>query len=78
MVAVFFGMIVVAGAGVAVASHLAAYAQRHWTRQPQLADGTTGALRPRTVRPLGDVAGFGEQLHTSAVRYGYAEARSGR
>lgn len=31
MAAVFVAMVVVAGAGVAVASSLAAYAQRHWT-----------------------------------------------
>ncbi len=30
MAAVFVAMVVVAGAGVAVASSLAAYAQRHW------------------------------------------------
>ena len=78
MVAVFFGMIVVAGAGVAVASHLAAYAQRHWTGRPQVAAEFAGAMRPRAARPLGDVAGFGEQLRPAAERYGYAGARSGR
>ena len=59
MAALFFGMIVVAVVGIAVASGLAAYAQRNWT----------------TSRPLGDVAGFGEQLHDAPVRYGYTEAR---
>ena len=32
MAAVFIGMIVSAGAGVAAASALARYAQRHWAR----------------------------------------------
>ena len=34
MAAVFFGMIVSAGAGVGVASALARYAQRNWVRRP--------------------------------------------
>jgi|1186.fasta_scaffold1267728_1 hypothetical protein len=34
MAAVFFGMIVSAGAGVGVASALARHAQRHWVRRP--------------------------------------------
>ena len=74
MAALFFGMIVVAGVGIAVASSLAAYAQRHWTTsRPQLA--AVGARMNTFSRPLGDVAGFGEQLHDAPVRYGYTGAR---
>lgn len=34
MTAVFVAMVLCAGAGVGVASGLAAYAQRNWTKQP--------------------------------------------
>lgn len=34
MAAVFFGMIVSAGAGVGVATALARHAQRHWVSRP--------------------------------------------
>ncbi|MFC5062235.1 hypothetical protein [Actinomycetospora atypica] len=37
MAAVFVSMVVVAGAGVGVASSLAAYAQRHWKGQARSA-----------------------------------------
>jgi hypothetical protein len=37
MAAVFVSMVVVAGAGVGVASSLAAYAQRHWKGQGRIA-----------------------------------------
>jgi hypothetical protein len=35
MAAVFVAMVVVAGAGVGVASSLAAYAQRNWRNRPE-------------------------------------------
>ena len=78
MAGLFVGLIVVVGMGVAVAASLAAYAQRHWMtgRTPVVAAGTPGpARRSYFVRPLGDVAGFGEQLRDAPLRYGYLEGR---
>ena len=76
MAALFVGMVAVAVTVVAVASSLAAYAQRRWAKERIADAGTVRPARPSYFfRPLGDVAGFGEQLRDVPARYGYAEAR---